>query len=73
MPDVEKQRLAAVMSGIRELRKARSIPPTVRELAAHLERPLSAVHYDLRTLRREGRVEWEDRKPRTLRVVRKTR
>lgn len=73
MPVAEKQRLRDLMKAIRELRRERGVPPTLRELAVHLDRPLSGVHYDLRTLRREGRVEWEDRKPRTLRAVRKPR
>lgn len=73
MPEGAKRRLNELMRAIRVLRKERQVPPTVRELAEHLGRPSSGVHHDLRTLRKDGRVEWEDRKPRTLRAVRKPR
>lgn len=50
--------------------RAGKIPPTVRELATtfHLA-STSSMHRHLRRLRNEGRLEWDDGKLRTIRVV----
>lgn len=66
-------RLATVQQTIKEMDKEQSYPPTVRELARVLGRTVSGVHKDLYTLRDLGRVEWDERKPRTLRIVRRRR
>lgn len=71
-PETEA-RLSQVVQAIRELSRERRTPPTVRELATHLARTVGGVHKDLYSLRSSGRVEWEARKPRTLRVVRRKR
>ncbi len=45
-------------------------PPTFREVGAHVGvRSPSTAQELLRALRDEGRVAWEPRQPRTLRVV----
>jgi len=63
-------RLKLLLSKLRSLTRENRHAPTVRELADAVGRSVSPVHKDLYALRRDGLVEWEDRKPRTLRIVR---
>ena len=45
-------------------------PPSTREMAAAMNfRSVESIHRLLRTLREDGRVTWEPRKARTLRIV----
>lgn len=45
-------------------------PPSTREMALHMDfRSVESIHRLLRTLRDEGRVTWEPRKARTLRIL----
>lgn len=45
-------------------------PPSTREMAEALGfRSVESIHRLLRTLREDGRVTWEPRKARTLKVV----
>lgn len=63
------RRMKNLLKAIETLTRRYKHPPTVRELGAHTGRNISNVHRDLRLLRAEGRVTWEENKPRTLRVV----
>lgn len=51
------------------LEKPRPYPPTIREIAAEIGCTPSNIHAHLTALRKKGMVEWEERKPRTLRVA----
>lgn len=59
----------AVLSAIAKWVKSRGYPPTVRELADAMEVNVSDVFQKLVRLRRDGVVDWEDGKCRTLRIV----
>lgn len=63
----EKQ--LAVLATIAEWVGSRGYPPTVRELADVMDVNVSDVFQKLLRLRRDGIVDWEDGKCRTLRIV----
>ncbi len=54
---------------IAQLTKRHGYPPTLREVGEYLGTLPSDVHQKLARLRRDGRVEWRPRQPRTVRVV----
>lgn len=70
MQSGEIDRLSSLVKLIRAETKERGMPPTIRELGQSQGRSVAVVHADLRVLREQGRVEWEDNRPRTLKVVR---
>lgn len=59
----------AVLSSIAKWVNSRGYPPTFRELAKSMDINVSDVFQKLVRLRRDGVVEWEDGKCRTLRIV----
>lgn len=60
----------AVLEFVARFTTANSYPPTTREIAEHFEfRSQSAAVHHLDALRRKGRLTWEDRKARTLRII----
>jgi repressor LexA len=70
MPQPRTYREEEVMAFIARYEKRHAQPPTVREIAEGmgLASP-NAVYKYLRRLRAEGRLAWEPRKHRALRVV----
>lgn len=63
-------RQAEVLEAIRELTEAKGFAPTRQELADHLGLAWpQAAQFHLEALKRKGRVTWDERRSRTLRVV----
>lgn len=58
-----------VVNAIVELTGTRGYPPTLSEVARLLDCQKTDVYQKLLRLRRDGVVEWEDGKCRTLRVI----
>lgn len=67
--DIERRR-KDTLKAISSMTRANGYAPTVRELAETLDSTPAGIHNDLTHLRAEGRVDWVDRRPRTLKVVR---
>jgi len=65
--DAPTKRQQEVLAAIVELSDER--PPTVRELGDRLGMSANGALRHLKALRDKGLVTWEDRSPRTLRVV----
>lgn len=70
MPTPRAYREEEVLAFIKQYEKRHAQPPTVREIAdaMHLASP-NAVYKYLRRLREDGRLTWEPRRHRALRVV----
>lgn len=67
---VEMSKGDELVEFIRDYARERGYAPSVREVAAHVKfSSTSSAHALLRSLRSQGRVEWEEGQPRTLRVV----
>lgn len=62
-------RQMAVVAAIAEWLAARGYPPTVRELSRTMGISTNDVFQKLVRLRRDGVVDWDDGKCRTLRIV----
>lgn len=59
-----------VLDEITRFTRINGFSPTVRELGERLSLASpSTVHMHLNALRSQGRVQWNERSPRTLRVV----
>ncbi len=58
-----------LIKAIKALTKKEKHPPTVRELGDYTGRNISSVHRDLKILKEQGQVTWEENKPRTLRAL----
>lgn len=56
-----------VLESIKRL--TRPSGPTVREIAAELGLSVASVHHHLGGLRDEGKITWEERKARSIRLV----
>jgi repressor LexA len=63
------QRQAEIYRFIKTYRTEHGIPPTFREIAAAVELSLSTVTAHIQALRDKGAVTWDDRIPRSIRVV----
>lgn len=63
------KRQKAVLAAIARWVGRRGYPPTVRELAETMELHTNDVFQKLVRLRRDGVVDWDDGKCRTLRIV----
>jgi SOS-response transcriptional repressor LexA len=60
----------SILETIIQYTKENKFPPSVRELCKILDvSSTKTIHQQLDLLRAQGLVEWEDKKPRTLRVV----
>lgn len=58
------------MDFLRSYTDQHGYPPSTREMTSALGfRSVESIHRLLRTLREDGRVTWEPRKARTLRIV----
>ena len=73
MRKTEKVRLGELLTSIRRVRREKGMPPTLKELSEDSGRSVAAIHNDLRVLRTQEKVEWQDGRPRTLRIVRRPR
>lgn len=49
--------------------KQHGYPPSVREVAEHMDTTVNMAWRDLRALRNEGRITWRPSTPRTMTVV----
>lgn len=58
-----------LLATIKTLTKEHGFPPSIREIGAAVDVTPATVHTHLVRLRGEGRVAWNDGRPRTLRVV----
>lgn len=67
--DVEARR-KDILKAIKSMTRHNGYAPTVRELANALHSTPAGIHNDLTHLRAEDRVDWVERTPRTLKVIR---
>lgn len=58
-----------VIRAIRRLKRSKGYPPSLDEIAVLLGVGKSDVHQKLSRLRRDGHVDWDNGKIRTLRVL----
>lgn len=66
--ELSKQDL--LLEFLRSYTERRGYPPSTREMTEALGfRSVESIHRLLRTLREDGKVTWEPRKARTLRIV----
>lgn len=64
------KRRFAVLKAIEEITKEKGYPPTVREIGDRVGlKSSSATKGHLDRLKRDGFVTWEERQPRTIRVI----
>ena len=68
MPDITK-RQQEVLDAIARLLEMYGYPPSVAEVASEIGTTTNGAYDHLRALRKAGKVDWEARKARTLRIL----
>lgn len=68
--NVEPTKQEQLLDYLRVYTDSRGYPPSTREMTAALGfRSVESIHRLLRVLKEDGKVTWEPRKARTLRIV----
>lgn len=67
---IEQPKHELLLEFLRDYTNGHGYPPSTREMTEALGfRSVESIHRLLRTLREDGKVTWEPRKARTLRIV----